>query len=78
MPTLLTWVFDGGDADPDASPRMQERAIVTAVTAVTAVSTAPESGVRTGVSTASESGVRTCQRLLEKVLEQSVLTACQR
>ena len=26
MPTLLSWVFDGGDADPDASQRMQERA----------------------------------------------------
>ena len=26
MPTLLTWVFEGGDADPDASATMQERA----------------------------------------------------
>ena len=26
MPTLLTWVFEGGDADSDASARMQERA----------------------------------------------------
>ena len=27
MPTLLTWVFEGGNADPDASQRMQERAM---------------------------------------------------
>ena len=26
MPTLLTWVFEGGDVSADASPRMQARA----------------------------------------------------
>ena len=65
---LMTIIFGSGDT----------MEVSRCVTAVTAVPTVSESGVRTGVSIAAERGVRTCQQLLEKVLVQCVLTVCQR